>query len=180
MTSRREARPDLFAPGDLPGAVSVILDEQLLLKVSASGDEIRFDPATPAIRADFRATIFGKKLEYPGFPIAGWSHRPYTDDEWAHLDELFADGNRQGLTGYRPRREKGIDVLEWPILMKESEQKFPDAFAMLVRVLGPEPQLISVNGFSQLKKEALWQLLQTQRKSGKVDPALEVVTHWSV
>jgi hypothetical protein len=169
-----------LAPGDAPSAAHVVIDEWPLLSVSATADQICFEPGTDFARQHLRATLFGKKLDYLGFTIGGWSHRPYTDEEWQYLERLFEDGRREGSTEYRPRREMGLDVLEWPILMRKSDQKFPEAFALLARVLGPEPQLISVNGFSQLKKEALWQLLQAQRKMGKVDPELEAVTHWSM
>ena len=170
----------LLAPGDLLGAVHNVIDELPVLEVSATADEIRFEPGNDFARQHLRATLFGKKLDGLGFPISGWRHRPYTHEEWAYLQQLFDEANREKLTDYRPRREKGIDVLDWPIVMKRVDQKFPMAFALLARVLGPEPQTISVNGFSRLKKEALWQVLQWQRKSGKVDPELEANTHWSL
>ena len=169
-----------LAPGDAPGAIHVVIDEWPVLRVSATADRICFEPGTDFARQHLRATLFGKKLDYLGFPIASWRHRPYTDEEWAYLEQLFEEGRRLKQTEVRPRREPGIDVLEWPIVMKKADQKFPEAFALLARVLGPEPQLISVNGFNQLKKEALWILLQAQRKAGKVDPELEGVTHWSM
>jgi hypothetical protein len=175
-----ETRASWFATGDLPGAISQLIDDKPLLKVRATEDEIRFDPASWLIRRKFRATSFGKKLDHLSFTIAGWHHRPYTDEEWAHLEGLYDWGNREGETSLRPRREKGIDVLEWPIVMKLADQKFPEAFALLARVLGPKTQRISVNAFSQLKKAALRQLLVAQREAGKVDPDLEAVTHWSM
>jgi hypothetical protein len=170
----------MLAPGDVPGAVYVAIDELPVLEVSATADEIRFGPGNDFARKHLRATLFGKKLGSLGFTISGWRHRPYTDEEWAYLEELFDEARREKQTEHRPCREKGIDVLDWPIVMKKADQKFPMAFALLARVLGPKPQTISVSGFSQLKKEALWQLLQWQRKSGKIDPELEGVTHWSM
>ena len=179
MTSEDALLPFL-APGDVPGAVHNVIDELPVLEVSATAEEIRFEPGNDFARQHLRATLFGKKLDSLGFAISGWRHRPYTDEEWAYLEQLFDDATREKMTEYRPRRERGIDVLDWPIIMRKADQRFPQAFGVLARVLGPKPQSISVNGFNQLKKEALWQLLQWQRKSGKVDPELEANTHWSL
>ena len=180
MISRREARRRLFVPGDLRGLSTLFMDKKLLLKVSASTDQIRFDPATWCVRRDFRATLFGKKLEYLSFKIAGWKHRDYTAEEWTYLDELYEWGNREGETSLRPNKDRGIDVLNWPIIMTREGQKFPEAFDLIVAKLGPKRQRISVSQFSRIKKQALWEVLQAQRKAGKVDPELESVNHWSM
>lgn len=180
VISRREARRRLFAPGDLKGIIFAFIDNKPLLKVSASAHQIRFDPATWCVRRDFRATQFGKKLDYLSFTIAGWRHRDYTNQEWQYLEELFNWGHREGKTSHWPTRAKGIDVLEWPIVMKRADQKFHDAFDRLVIKLGSKPRRISVNEFGRLKKEALWESLQEQRKTGEVDPELEGVNHWSM
>jgi hypothetical protein len=180
VISWSEIRRKLFAPGDLLGAVYVVMDEAVLLKVRATDDQIRFDPANWFVRRDYRATLFGKKLDYLSFKIAGWRQRPPTEEELRYEAKLYDDAIALKMTDYRPQKRRRVDYLEWPIIMYKSDQKFPEAFALLARVLGPKPQLISVNGFNQLKKEALWQVLQAQRKSGKVDPELEAVNHWSM
>jgi hypothetical protein len=180
VTSWREIRRKFFAPGDLLGAVYVVMDEAVLLKVRASGEQIRFDPANWFVRRNYRATLFGRKLEYNSFKISGWQRRSPTEQELAYEAKLFDDANALKLTDYKRGPRKHVDFLEWPIIMSQADQQFPEAFGLLVRVLGPKPQTISVSGFNQLKKEALWQVLQWQRKSGKVDPALEAATHWSM
>jgi hypothetical protein len=180
VITRREARRRLFAPGDLKGVIFAFTDKKPLLKVTASTDQIRFDPATWCIRRDFRATQFGKKLDYLSFKIAGWKHRDYTDEEWVYLEELADWGNREGKSSWRPTKGGGIDVLDWPIVMNRTDQKFQDAFDRLVVKLGPKRHRISVSEFGRLKKEALWESLQEQRKRGDVDPDLEGVNHWSM
>jgi hypothetical protein len=180
VISRREARRRLFVPGDLRGLSTLFMDKKLLLKVTASPDQLRFDPATWCVRRDFRATLFGKKLEYLSFKIAGWRHRDYAAEEWQYLEDLYEWGNREGETSLRPNRDRGINVLDWPIIMKRCDQKFQDAFDRLVAKLGPKRRRISVDEFGRLKKDALRESLQEQRKSEKVDPDLESVNHWSM
>jgi hypothetical protein len=180
VISRREARRRLFAPGDLKGLITAFTNEKPLLKITASPDQIRFDPATWCVRRDFRATVFGKKLDYLSFKISGWKHREYTDAEWKYLDELYEWGNRSGETRLRPKRDRGIDVLEWPIIMKRDKQRFPEAFDLIVAKFGLKPRRISVNEFERIKKQALREVLQEQRRAGRVDPELESVNHWSM
>ena len=179
MTSWGKLLRDFLPPGDLAGLASLFMDDKPLLKVSATEDEIRFDPARWFDRWKYRATLFGKKLGHSSFKIAGWRHRPYSGKEWAFLEKLYDWGNETGETSFRPRREWGIDVLDWPIIMTKSDQRFPRAFALLAEWLGPKRQIISVKEFNRRGKEALWQVLQAQRNEGAVDPELQAATHWS-
>jgi len=169
----------MFAPGDLRGVIMSFTGERPLLKVTASTDQMRFDPATWCIRRDFRATNFGRDLEYLSFHVAGWKHRDYTEQEWAYLEDLSDWAQREGRSSWRPIK-KGIDVLEWPIIMQRTEQRFPEAFDLMVAKIGPKRRRISVNEFNRIKKQALWEVLQEQRKAGQVDPELEGVNHWSM
>jgi hypothetical protein len=70
--------------------------------------------------------------------------------------------------------------LDWPIIMKRSDQKFAEAFDRIVAKLGSKTQRISVTGFNRIKKQALRESLEEQRKTGRVDPELESVNHWSM
>jgi hypothetical protein len=177
---QRKPRLDPHAPGDLPSIVTAFMDDWPLLKVVAEDERIRFDPASWLVRRKYRATLFGRNLGYLSFKIAGWRHRPYTDEEWAHLEKLYDDSNPSKLSDYRPRRDRGVVVLDWPIIMQRGDQRFPEAFDLIIAKLGSKPRRISVNGFNRIKKQALRDVLQQQQKAGKVDPELEAVNHWSM
>ena len=58
--------------------------------------------------------------------------------------------------------KNGIRILEITLTT-------PDAFDLIVAKLGPKPRRISVNEFSRIKKQALREVLQEQRKAGLVE-----------